>query len=334
VQVLRSGMPPKRARSGRKPRAKRYKRSIVEDLAVMDAVMGGPAAAAQGLIQLRRRRTGVKSGARKSYGRKLVRPSRVPVATAAVKKQVFTQADLDFWDQAAMQPAMLQLKCRTPDYVWADYSRGFDVKQVISSQIKSRNITCQMRLKMPQATTAPQPYQFRIIQGFVKSSITGKTLSSTVGQSGMDDGIVLNFLVHTAYDDYARQVLADNVGTTNGTSNFRGLVNSNQILTVTDQNITVAADGTRENPAVPGQTVMQFNREIIRTFNWKTGNNMKLYPYSVDGNIPAVPNLTPVNNPRLWTPFVAVILLNHTDYTVQADSPLMDLTWSHYWQNL
>jgi hypothetical protein len=105
-------------------------------------------------------------------------------------------------------------------------------------------------------------------------------------------------------------------------------------LTVSDQNITVAADGTRENPAVPGQTVMQFNREVVRTFNWRTGNNMKLYPYSVDGNIPAVPNLTPVNNPKLWTPFVAVVLLNASDYTVQADSPLMDLTWSHYWQNL
>lgn len=298
-------------------------------------VGGGPAAAAQGLIQLRRRRTGVKSGARRSgYGKRLVRVPRGLPTAVAVKRNVFTQADLPFVLMPGMQPQLTPVMVRTPDYVWADYSRGFDTKQVTSSQIRSRNVTCMMRVKMPEATTAPQPFQFRVIQGFVKSSITGKTMSSTAGNSGMDDGICLNFIPHTAFDDYCLQVLQDNIGTTNGDPNFRGLVNSNQIHVVSDTTSTIAADGTRENPAVPGQQLMQFNREINRTFNWKTAMSMKLFPYSINGNIPAVPNLTPINNPRLWTPFVAVMILNNDKYTVQADSPLIDFTWSHYWQNL
>lgn len=322
-------MPPKRNRSGRRPRAKRYKTTV-------GYIAGGPAAAAQGLILLRRRRTGVKSGAQKSYGKRLVRVPRAMAAPAtAVKRNVFTQGDLDFWDETdPMNPYMMQLFLKTPDYVWGDYSRGFDTKQITSSQIRSRNVTCQMRLKMPQATIAPQPYQFRIVQGFVKSCIVGQPMSSTAGANGMDDGILHNFLVHTAYDRHARQVFGDNIGTTNGQANFRGLINAGQVQVLYDSNVTVAADGTRENPQVPGQMLMQFNREVIRTFNWKTATNMKLYPYSPNGAIPAIPNLTPINNPKLWTPFVAVILLNAADYGVVADSPRVDLTWSHYWQNL
>lgn len=233
-----------------------------------------------------------------------------------------------------MNPVLTPVMVRTPDFVWGDYSRGFDTKQITSSQVRSRNVTCLLRIKMPEATLAPQPYQFRIIQGFVKSCITGQTMSSTQGASGMDDGIALNFIPHTAYDDYALQVLNDNIGTTNGNANYRGVVNSNQIHVVSDFLTTVAADGTRENPQVPGQQLMQFNRQVERTLNWRTNTTMKLFPYSIDANIPAVPNLTPINNPRLWTPFVAVMILNNDKYTVQADTPLVDLTWSHYWQNL
>lgn len=291
-----------------------------------------PAYINQGRITLRRPRSGLRYS---GYGRKLQRYGRArSSAVTAVKRNVFTQPDLEYPLLPAPGAGLSPVMVRTPDFVWGDFSRGFDTKQVTSSHIRSRNVTCALRIKMPEATTAVQPFQFRIIQGFVKSSITGKTLSSTQGNSGMDDGCVLNFQPHTAFDDYCLQVLIDNIGTTNGEANYRGLINSSQIQVLADQTVTVAAEGTRADPAVPGQQLMLFNREITRQMNWSTQRNMKLFPYSINGNLPDVPNLTPVNNPGLWTPFVSVIILNADKYTVAADSPKVDLTWSHYWQNL
>jgi len=317
-----------------RPPRKRYRRTFTA--VGGGGAGGGPAAAAVGLLTLRRRRRAPRSKTRRGgYGRRLTRIPRGVPRAVAVKRNVFDQIDLQFpLDQTGMTPKLTPVMVRSPDFVWGDYSRGFDTKQVTSSQIRSRNVTAALRIKMPEATLAVQPFQFRIIQGFVKSSITGKTMSSTAGNSGMDDGIVLNFQPHTAYDDYALQVLIDNIGTTNGDANYRGVVNSNQIHVISDFNTTVAADGTRENPLVPGEMLMQYNRQVERTLNWKTGMNMKLFPYSINGNIPQVPNLTPVNNPRLWTPFVAVMILNNDKYTVQNDTPNIDITWSHYWQNL
>ena len=333
MPLLRSRMPPKRTASRKKPAGKRYKQEPEFP------PFNFPPEAGLRFDLFRRRGKGRGSGFAKKngYGSSLTRSksARAPVRTA-IKRNVFTQTlpwELDVTDP--MNPILKKLLVRTPDYVWGDYSRGFDTIQVTGTQIRSRNAVCAMRIQMPQATTAPQPFQFRIVQGFVKSCIIGKELASTQGTSGMFDGVVKNFTPHTAYDEYCHQVFKDNIGTTNGNANYRGLVNNNQIHVITDSSITIAADGVRENPAVPGQMLMQYNREIQRKFNWKTQMPMKLFPYSINADVPAgTPNMTPVNNPKLWTPFLAVIILNNTEYTVAADKPTVDLTWSHYWQNL
>ena len=64
----------------------------------------------------------------------------------------------------------------TPDVTWGRYGRGFDINQVTSMGIRSRNCTLDMRVQFPKVGTAPQPFQFRVIQCWIKCPVVGETL--------------------------------------------------------------------------------------------------------------------------------------------------------------
>lgn len=281
----------------------------------------------------KRKRGPPPSGVYRSRGRTLVRKQYIPRAPKALCHRKFfpNQAPVP-WVQLPAQPGgvspgLVPNIVIVPENVWAIYNRGFDVQDVTSAAIKSRNVTCNFQLQMPVAAKAPQPYQVRFLSGFVKAPLVGYTMSSTAGNTGMSDGIVLNFDPNTEYQDHCFQTVNDFVGTTNGNFNPNGAVSRDQIQVVADfvsviHNEAVAASGDTFFPA------KNYN------FCWKTNKRMRLYPYSTDGNIPAVPSLTPVNNPGLWIPFLCVMIKNNTDYTAAADAPLHSASWTHYWDQL
>lgn len=144
----------------------------------------------------------------------------------------------------------------------------------------------------------------------------------------MQDGIHFNFTPADAFDNYCLQVLSDSTGVQLGDADYTGAIDRRRVHVIEDQFMTVAADTVDAN----GHMVY---RNPIKVCNWKTNTKMRLYATTANGG-PAPPNLgdvawCPINNPDLWTPFVAVILQNNTDYTVDADKPRIDYTWTHYW---
>jgi len=286
--------------------------------------------------QSRRRRSTVpRSGVRRSRGRALVRKQFVPrpMSNLAHRKFFPNQAPVP-WVVFPSTPGiggpwLVPNIVIVPENVWAIYNRGFDVGDVTSAAIHSRNVTCNFQLEMPPAAKAPQPYQMRFLQGFIKAPVAGKTMSSTQGTSGMSDGIALNFDPNTEYQDQAFRTVNDFVGTTNGDFNPNGAVDRTQIHVISDRTHTISLE------AVDGESGSTFFPAKNFNFNWKTDKNMRLYPYSTDGQIPAQsPPLTPVNNPGLWIPFLSVMIKNYKQYTDIADAPTHSASWAHYWDQL
>lgn len=153
-------------------------------------------------------------------------------------------------------------------------------------------------------------------------------MSSTAGSSGMQDGIHFGFDTVTAYDNYANQVVQDSIGVQQGNPDFTGPIDSRRVHVIEDEMMVVAPESTDTQ----GNMIYRTKQKVI---NWKTNTKMRLYA-STQNMGPAVPNIgdvawTPLNNPSLWTPFIAVILQNNQDYTVDADGPRVDYTWTHYW---
>ena len=108
-----------------------------------------------------------------------------------------------FWTQP-MGQGLQTFEVLTPERTWGEYGRGLDICQVTSNAIRSRNVTFNVGVKFPGLSLAPQPFQFRVIQAWVKCPIVGLTLASTAGLSGMFDGQVLNFDPDTAWALHAR----------------------------------------------------------------------------------------------------------------------------------
>ena len=327
LQVLRSRMPPKTAgRGGRGAPAKRGRRG--GSFGRSASVGGGAYAAPRRFSKIRK---APSSGMRPNYGKKLMRPTVAKIERPFVKRNV---RESHFTYTAVPNPnvpgtnMLTPLNIRVPDLVWGQYTQGFDVSQITSLLLKSRNVMCNMRITMPKQTQAPQPYQFRIVQGFVKSCITGAQMASTAGTSGLQDGIHFAFNTATAYDNYVNQVVQDSIGVQAGDPDFTGPIDARRVHVVEDEMMTVSPESTDTQ----GNMIYRTRQKVI---NWKTNTKMRLYA-STQNMGPAVPNIgdiawTPLNNPSLWTPFIAVILQNNQDYTVDADGPRIDYTWTHYW---
>jgi len=311
-------MPPKRSGGGARPAFKRARTAV-----------GGGGAGGNPRSRIYKK-SGPKSGMTSSYGKALTRPTVSKIERPFVKRNV-RESHYD-WQlvpaAGGMGNILTPINMRTPDLVWGTFTQGFDVSQTTSLLLKSRNVMCNMRFTMPKTTTAVQPYQFRIVQGFVKSGLTGLQMDSTVGSSGMQDGIHFNFQPNSAFDNYCLQVLSDSTGVQLGDADYTGAIDRRRVHIIEDQFMTVVADTVDTN----GYMVY---RNPIKVCNWKTNTKMRLYATTQNAG-PGVPNpgdvaWCPINNPDLWTPFVAVILQNNTDYTVDADKPRIDYTWTHYW---
>lgn len=142
----------------------------------------------------------------------------------------------------------------------------------------------------------------------------------------MNDGIVLNFNTNE-FELAAVQCCEDFIGVNQGTGNGKGAVDRTQIQVISDSNIVIAADTTDVN----GNT---YYPTKVLNYNWATKKTMRLYPYSTDDTLPQVPNLTPVNNPGLYIPFIVMFCNNRTDFLSDGDRPRFQMTWTHYWDQI
>lgn len=190
-----------------------------------------------------------------------------------------------------------------------------------------------IRVQFPQGSTNSKPYELRIIQGWCKQPLVGKKMSSAAGTTGMNDGICLNFdpngTAEGSYTAHVRNILNDNLGTQNGNQDVKGVVNSQSIKVISDQKRTMM-------PQVADDGSYSFGT-YDQVFNFKTGQYMRLFPFTAGAAIPqsGLPDgLTPINNPKLWIPFVALCLLNYSEYTVAAERPIINADYNHFWCNL
>ena len=179
------------------------------------------------------------------------------------------QSRAAYWEQNP-GVGLQALQVAVPERTWGQYTRGFDIPQVTSSGIKSRNCTMRVQIRFPNAGGAPQPYQLRIVQCWVKTSIE-LPLSSTQGTSGMFDGIVLNFQPNDAWQARARQVFGDSIGNQLGDGNITGNISTDRIKVISDTTRSLAAVVTTQG----GQYVYP---TFDKTYNFKTGQFMKLVP--------------------------------------------------------
>ncbi len=218
----------------------------------------------------------------------------------------------------------------TPDVTWGRYGRGFDINQVTSMGIRSRNCTIDLRVQFPKAGTAPQPFQFRVIQCWIKCPVVGATLHTSAATTGRFDGLVYNFDPSTVWDNHARQVVIDSVGVVNGAGNPGGNINGDRMRVVSDRRMNITASQV----TAAGKYVFP---SYSRVFNFKTQKNMRLYATTAGPGEPADPldiNLCPVNNANLWIPCVVLSIINGADYQGQDDIPTVTCTQSHYWTDL
>lgn len=143
----------------------------------------------------------------------------------------------------------------------------------------------------------------------------------------MFDGIVLNFQPNDAWQARAQQVFGDSIGNQLGDGNITGNISTDRIKVISDTTRSLAAVVTTTG----GQYVYP---TFDKTYNFKTGQFMKLFPTTDQAAIPQNPldiKMCPVNNPRAWIPMVCMMVLNGNDYKVEADRPYISLTESHYW---
>lgn len=224
---------------------------------------------------------------------------------------------------------LVPLRVVVPESTWGQYTRGFDICQVTSNGIRSRNCTMRVAVQLPKQAMAAQPFQLRIVQCWIKSTIE-LPQTSTDGTSGMYDGLVLNFDPDTAWDGRAHQVFADSVGVINGDGMVSGNISSDRVKVIDDKTHTIASSNVDDGGYFVYPT-------FERRFNFKTGRNMRLLPSTSEDGIPADPlniKMVPVNQPGLWIPCVAMMFLNATQYTGATDQPGVSITESHYWTDL
>ena len=164
----------------------------------------------------------------------------------------------------------MPIYCQTLNGVWADYTRGFDVSQVTSSMIRSRNITAHLTLQMPDNTDVALPFQFRIIHGFTKFPVVADIHSAT-GTGGAYDGIVPNFAPNEKYQDNANLTLGDAIGISNGNYNVRGNCRTDTVRVLGDKTVTFTAETVSDG-------AVYFPSKSLN-YAWNANKRMKLYPY-------------------------------------------------------
>lgn len=220
-----------------------------------------------------------------------------------------------------------------PADAWTNYGRGFDINQVTSSAIRSKNVTCKYCLLMPDQTTIVQPLQIRVIAGFVKLPFLAP-LHNVSGIGAAYDGVATmqrpqDTGPRTAggrFTDHAFEVVRDGLGTTSGIVNVSGNVSSETIKVISDRHFNMEPSAVSEEGGA-------YYPNVEFSMNWKTDARMRLYPY-VEGTDPQTYDgyaLAPVNNPGLWIPFIATVIVNFEVMTKEADRPTLGMTWTHYW---
>ena len=167
--------------------------------------------------------------------------------------------------------------CQCPNGSWTDYTRGFDVSDVNSSAIRSKNVTAHLTLQMPVAAIGLYPFQFRIIHGFTKFPTTGDIHSST-GTDEAYDGIIPNFTPSEKFQDNAMQTLGDAIGISNGNYNVRGNLKMDTVRVLSDKTVTFTAESVN-----PGGKVFYPSKAL--NYHWATNKRMKLYPYVTGGDV-------------------------------------------------
>lgn len=219
------------------------------------------------------------------------------------------------------QLGLTGLRTLVPEKTWGQYTRGFDSPQVTSNGIRSRNCTMNVSIQFPKAGAAAQPYRFRVVQCWVKSPMIGYQQSSTQGTSSMADGIVLNYEPDTAIEEHTHKVFSDSIGVINGDGMSTGNISSDRIKVISDRTIQVASTNVDGAGAFVYPT-------FTNTYNFNSSTSGAVLPID-----PLNIKMVPLNNPNLWIPTVAMMVLNGQDYTGATDQPKIRMTESHYWTN-
>lgn len=266
----------------------------------------------------------------KSMGKRFTqRPAKGRLAYPVTQRKIHHEAWLwPLLQNPNAAPGVLMLTpiiVKTPDTVSRMFTRGHDISQVNSMAVMSRNISANLSVIAPRTSAVAEPIRLRIVQGYTKMPVRGD-LKSSVGTSGAFDGVVTEFDPEVAYEDLAYEVFRDAIGNTLGLPDPSGNIQRETVHIVSDRITNMTAE------TVTGGTV--YFKPLQANYNWK-GGRMRLYPYvknddasSYDGSA-----VTPVNNPNLWTPFIAISVINFSSFKVAADQPTISLTWSHYWNN-
>ena len=154
------------------------------------------------------------------------------------------------------------------DKVARQFTGGFDISQVNSMAIMSRNISCNITITAPDITAVGKPFQFRSVQGYSKMPVI-VDLHSVTDVSGAFDGIVINFNPETVYETATYDTFRDTIGNTLG------------VLDPTCNRIrpTSFRTGLRMTAETSAGGTTYF-RTFQNNFNIK-GGRMRLYPFVV-----------------------------------------------------
>lgn len=288
----------------------------------------------------RTRKTGQGYRARPRNGRYrnrgMLRPSvGRPIQAPLVHRKINTDALTALPAIPAGQPnagKVVPFKVNIPDGSWAEYSRGFDISQTTGSAIRSKNVTCRLNIQFPDTTNQAVPYNIRIIQGFCKLPVQA-TIDSVSGISGAYDGVAVlgtgmaPVTPSTLFTDHVLGVVNDSLGTTNGLANVLGNVSTEQVQVLSDRSHTIEASAVSD--------AATFFPQMLKQYNWNTNTRMRLYPFVTDDDASSYAGeaLTPVNNPGLYIPFLAVCVTNFEQITASTSAPKVGMVWTHYWND-
>ena len=295
----------------------------------------GRARAATARLSYRRRQPyGKKASRSRALGNRyrnrpsVGRPVVAPLIHRRLNSEVLEQIPLVGGDVRAFT-----VLC--PDVSWGAYTRGMDIGQTASSSIRSRNVTFNLRILPPAATTNKTPFEFRVIQGFVKIPLFNIIEPSAVGQ-GAYDGICTNFAPDTAWKLHIREQLNSAIGNVRGASFMNGNIATELIRVISDrkhviESTSVSDSLTPDDP--PPANLPTYNFPTLdRNYTWRTNTRMRLYPTSdEDADDWDDKTLCPLNNAKLEIPFMQVMLCNNSLYTTNAECPFTQGTWTHYW---
>ena len=155
---------------------------------------------------------------------------------------------------------------KTPDAVARQFTRGFDISQVTSSAIMSRNITAALSTTAHDQTAVGLPVKIRLVHGYSKMPVAGD-LHSVTSTGGAFDGVVITFDPLIKYEEAAFDTFRDSIGNTNGVPDPKGNIQRETISVVSDRDLNMTAE------TALGGTI--YFKPEQSNYTWKGGRQVR-----------------------------------------------------------